>query len=146
MRVALIGIRRLKMSSTSNAAGVLIQYRDKFLLCKRGYFGTALDGFWAPPAGAIDEGERPQVAAIRELYEEAGILLDKEQLSLISKEKRIDKRGLFYLYYHDSPVLRHLSLNFEHDGYAYFGRDELPAPLCPNIKNTIFYLTSPYEI
>ena len=128
------------MSSTYNAAGILIQYRHKFLLCKRGYFGTALDGFWAPPAGAIDTGEAPINAAIRELYEEGGLLLRSDELLLLNKERRSDNKGWFYLYHHTSPVLRHLTLNLEHEGYAYFTATELPAPMLPPLQNLIFSL------
>lgn len=34
-------------------------------------------GQWETPGGGIDEGETPTEAAIREVHEEAGILLDK---------------------------------------------------------------------
>lgn len=134
------------MSSTSNAAGILIQHRDKFLLCKRGYFGTSLDGFWAPPAGGIDTGEVAINAAIRELYEEGGVLLRGDELLLLNKERRADNKGWFYLYHHISPVLRHLTLNFEHEGYAYFGPTELPSPICPMLKKLILSLTNHLEI
>lgn len=134
------------MSSTSNAAGILIQHRDKFLLCKRGYFGASLDGFWAPPAGRIETGEVAINAAIRELYEEGGVLLRREELLLLSKERRADNKGWFYLYHHTSPVLRHLTLNLEHEGYAYFCPTELPSPICPMLKKLILSLTNHLEI
>lgn len=31
------------------------------------------DGYWTPPAGIVEPGEQPHQAAVREVYEEAGV-------------------------------------------------------------------------
>ena len=134
------------MNSTSNAAGVLIQHKEKFLLCKRGYFNGVLDGYWAIPGGTIDEGETAIMAAIRELYEEAGILLKNHELKFLAQYPTASGGGTFYIYHYITPVLRHISLNFEHDGYAYFAVPELPRKLCNNLKSQMLSLTKGYKI
>ena len=68
MQVARIGIK--KMSSTFKAAGVLIQYKSSFMLCKRSAEMANFANYWAPPSGMIEKGEVAHEAAVRELYEE----------------------------------------------------------------------------
>ena len=38
------------------------------------------DGIWTTPAGGADPGETPEECAIRECFEEAGLLIDKDKL------------------------------------------------------------------
>ena len=53
------------------AAAVFAQRDGNILILKRG--GGEMTGAWYLPGGSVDEGETPEIAAIRELYEEAGI-------------------------------------------------------------------------
>jgi ADP-ribose pyrophosphatase YjhB (NUDIX family) len=54
------------------AAGLLIDEDGKWLVVKKKYGG--LKGKWSIPAGFVDVGETVDEAAIREVYEETGIL------------------------------------------------------------------------
>lgn len=131
------------MSSTSNAAGILIQHKNKFLLCKRAVFGLPLDGLWCIPAGTQEEGEAPSHTALRELYEETEIsLLPTDLGDFLTCEERSDKRGKFFLYHYYSPTLLHPTLNFEHEGYAYFTPSELPVFMLSSTRDTILSLTT----
>jgi len=47
-----------------------------FLLTKRAPRLRAHSGQWALPGGRLDEGENPSEAALRELHEEVGLVLD----------------------------------------------------------------------
>ncbi|KAI2606666.1 hypothetical protein GGR54DRAFT_411507 [Hypoxylon sp. NC1633] len=65
------------------AAGVLLyRFREsgevEMLLAKRAQ-GTDEEGTWSTIGGAMDQGETPQAAAIREVKEELGINLDDFQ-------------------------------------------------------------------
>ncbi|WP_132292322.1 NUDIX hydrolase [Kribbella sp. VKM Ac-2568] len=42
-------------------------------------------GYWNLPSVALEPGESPEVAAIRELHEEAGLIVTADQLTLIAK-------------------------------------------------------------
>ena len=48
------------------AAGGIVKRKSSFLFIKR-------NGFWDIPKGKIDEGESPEIAAIREIEEECGV-------------------------------------------------------------------------
>jgi 8-oxo-dGTP pyrophosphatase MutT (NUDIX family) len=59
-------------------AASLILVRDaarglELLLVQRGPTQRVMASFWVFPGGAVDEGEQPRAAAVRELGEEAGI-------------------------------------------------------------------------
>ena len=60
----LVGTRQLLIPSVA----AIIRDGDTILLQKR-----ADDGEWSMPAGAIDPGESPQEAIVREVYEETGL-------------------------------------------------------------------------
>ena len=53
------------------AAAVFARRHGKILILKRG--GGEMTGAWYLPGGSVDVGETPEVAAARELWEEAGI-------------------------------------------------------------------------
>lgn len=50
------------------------------LLTRRATTLSAHAGQWAMPGGRIDEGETPEAAALRELHEEVGLMLDATAL------------------------------------------------------------------
>jgi 8-oxo-dGTP pyrophosphatase MutT (NUDIX family) len=53
------------------AAAVFARREGKILILKRG--SGEMTGAWYLPGGTVDMGETPEVAALRELWEEAGI-------------------------------------------------------------------------
>jgi 8-oxo-dGTP diphosphatase len=55
------------------SAGVLID-RDRRILIAQRPEGKAMAGLWEFPGGKISEGESPEYALVRELYEELGIV------------------------------------------------------------------------
>jgi 8-oxo-dGTP diphosphatase len=59
------------------SAVVYAERGDEILLLKRAE-GSALAGQWYLPGGAVDPGETPEEAALRELHEEAGLAIDGE--------------------------------------------------------------------
>jgi 8-oxo-dGTP pyrophosphatase MutT (NUDIX family) len=63
------------------SAGVIVECNGKYLMLDR---KNPPPGF-ACPAGHVDEGEKPKVAAIREVFEETGIKL--EDVEFICEEK-----------------------------------------------------------
>lgn len=55
-----------------SSAWALIEDRGELLFVRRA-FGVGRGGQWCPPGGTIWDNERPEVACIREAYEETGL-------------------------------------------------------------------------
>jgi putative (di)nucleoside polyphosphate hydrolase len=52
-----------------NVAAILRNARGRILICER----LGVEGAWQFPQGGVDEGETPEQALIRELWEEIGV-------------------------------------------------------------------------
>jgi 8-oxo-dGTP pyrophosphatase MutT (NUDIX family) len=63
----------------STAAGVVLDADGRVLLGRR-----ADTGNWGLPGGIIDPGEEPADAAVREIYEETGVIAVPESLVAVS--------------------------------------------------------------
>ena len=55
---------------------------ERLLLCRRAQQPSL--GTWTPPSGFMERGETLERAAVRETFEEAGVQIDPEKLSLYS--------------------------------------------------------------
>lgn len=63
-------------------------------------------GLWCLPGGKLEEGEHAEAAAIRELYEETQIVLDKKDIRPIHFAHKQEKdREFVMLYYAHSEFL-----------------------------------------
>jgi len=63
----------------STAAGAVFDSDDRVLLGRRSDTGN-----WALPGGIIDPGEEPADAAVREIFEETGVIAVPERLVSVS--------------------------------------------------------------
>jgi 8-oxo-dGTP pyrophosphatase MutT (NUDIX family) len=63
----------------STAAGVVLDADGRVLLGRRSDTGN-----WGLPGGIIDPGEEPADAAVREIYEETGVIAVPEALAAVS--------------------------------------------------------------
>jgi 8-oxo-dGTP diphosphatase len=95
---------------------------------------------WEIPAGHIEAGEEPDQAAVRELYEEAGVV--ESSMKVVSDYQVTDgsSRGFGRLYH--AEVLKIEALGNYEIGEIRFGR-ELPSPLTyPEVQTRLFSLLS----
>ena len=83
----------------SSAAGVVFDDDGKVLLGRRSDTGT-----WALPGGIVDPAEQPADAAIREIFEETGVLAVPECLIAVSVSRQIT--------YRNGDVVQYLELTF----------------------------------
>jgi ADP-ribose pyrophosphatase YjhB (NUDIX family) len=83
--------------------GTLCRFEDRILLCRR-----AIDprsGYWTLPAGFMEMGESTRQGAARETLEEAGVVVEPQQLLAIYDLPHIGQVHLFYLATLDSEKL-----------------------------------------
>jgi 8-oxo-dGTP diphosphatase len=95
---------------------------------------------WEIPAGHIEAGEEPDQAAVRELYEEAGVV--ESSMTVVSDYEVTDgsSQGFGRLYF--AEVLKIEALGDYEIGEIRFGR-ELPSPLTyPEVQTRLFSLLS----
>ncbi len=64
------------------SASVVLWRGEEILVMKRGAGGFSAGG-WFIPGGHVEEGERPAEACARELFEETGISVQPEALTLV---------------------------------------------------------------
>jgi mutator protein MutT len=62
------------------AATVVLLREDRSVFLIRRLRGMAFGGMWAFPGGALEDGETPVEAAVRELAEETGVTVAQESL------------------------------------------------------------------
>lgn len=54
-------------------AAAVVLHDDRVLVVRRSRTERFLPGVWGVPCGKLDEGEAPETAVLRELYEETGL-------------------------------------------------------------------------
>lgn len=106
------------------ASAIAVLYNDNVLLAKRSETcfltgrPSVYGGYWSILGGTIDEGESPKECAVRELEEEAGIILDIKNVKFLKKipEKKMD----FFIHYCKLDYMPTVQLNEEHTEYGFF--------------------------
>lgn len=113
------------------AGGCLFDDKDRVLLQKRGDSGK-----WGFPGGAIELGETPEEAAIRELKEETSIDVEVESFIGIYTDADMkypsgDEAHSICIVYKLKAAGGELTCdNLETVGLKYFAIDELPEMFC----------------
>lgn len=62
-----------------HACGIIVLYENKVLLCHP--TNSRWEGTYGVPKGRIEEGEETIDCAVREFFEETGIIIDKDKLN-----------------------------------------------------------------
>ena len=123
------------------AGGCLFNNEGKVLLQKRGDFGK-----WGFPGGAIELGEKPEEAAIREFKEETGLEVEIESLLGVYSDSNMkypngDQAQSIFIVYKLKAVSGELICdNDETLELKYFALDELLEMFCAQheeVKNEL---------
>ena len=137
----LIGHRPILMVG---AAILVLDGKNRLLLMKR-----ADNGFWGPPGGATEPGERVEEAARRETLEETGLRIGAMSLFGVFSGPE-----LYYKYPNGDEVYNvtivylsqdlgyvsgntHIQLNSEHTEWGWFPQHDIPENISPPMKPSI---------
>jgi ADP-ribose pyrophosphatase YjhB (NUDIX family) len=120
-------------------AGILVADEYNVLLAKRNTKpGVRFPGYWSPFAGAIEEGETPREAAVRELFEESEIKAEG-RIEFLGKIKR-GGYGLFFLFLYRVKGIPYPRIDSEHTEWGIFKMKSIlssPNPMDPWIVEEI---------
>ncbi len=115
-------------SVAPKSAGILYSHDGKVLLLKRSADSASHPNTWGFPAGHIEEGESPLLAALRESMEEVGYAPESAA--------RLGSNGDFVLFGVNGAEFSP-ALNDESQGYVWASPDDLPEPLHPGTEEAI---------
>ena len=102
---------------------LIIDEQNKYLMLQRGNH-PRLPNDPDLPGGTIEAGESPEVAAIREVQEEAGIIISPSSLELLYKGFDYSSHDVEYSLYSARVSTRpEVALSWEHEGYEWLARE-----------------------
>lgn len=115
-----------------HAAGVILTRPDGKTLWMKRRKGAVHGETWAWPGGSIDPGEKPQDAAVRELYEETGIAYGAPMIPVGVVDGFVAFAAVSV-----SPNLP-VTLNDEHTEYVWASLDAPPRPMHPGCNKMLY--------
>jgi ADP-ribose pyrophosphatase YjhB (NUDIX family) len=125
------------------ASYCFIRNDDKILFQRR--FNTGyLDGMWGLPSGFVNEGEDALMAASRELQEETGLIVSREDwrfLCIMHRRTSIEIIDVFFLTDTYTGVPR-ICEPLKCDGLGFYQLRNLPRPLIDYIELAAGYIKS----
>jgi 8-oxo-dGTP diphosphatase len=110
---------------------------DQVLLLRRANTGW-LDGYYDPPAGHLEPGETLQEGAVRELKEEAGVIVEPKDLKLVHIYQNYNSMQAPYVGFmfvaskwHGKPKIQEPN---KCDNMHFFDLNNLPEKTTPYVK------------
>jgi len=125
--------------NTRIAVYLIGMHDNKILLGKR--INVAhMNEHWSLPAGHVFEGESATAGLIREIYEECGIHLNRNELTLIGALHQFSDPYDYANYIFKADLSAHTVINKEPakcEQLRFFDLDNLPHPIASYIQNII---------
>jgi 8-oxo-dGTP pyrophosphatase MutT (NUDIX family) len=121
------------------AAGLLIITMDgEFLLTRRSIGAHYLGGHWSVPSGEsnVNEMESLESCARREFFEETKYSIPTS-IRLLLIDKYFADNRLYFLFMCKVKEKFRIEIDFEHDEYGWFKKENLPEPIAPQILDAI---------
>jgi 8-oxo-dGTP pyrophosphatase MutT (NUDIX family) len=118
----------MNLNKAPRAAGIMYQSGGKVLLLKRSVASKDYAEHWGFPAGGIEDGETPVMAAVRESIEEIGTAPQQEPTY-----HSLSHDG-FALFTDDTSEQFTPKLNDEHTEYQWADPQNPPQPIHPGVQ------------
>lgn len=107
----------------------VLRYGNKFLVLKRSEDDEDMPGVWEFPSGNAEVGENLHNALIREVWEETGIKLNKNNLKIVSLQQYESEKSDYIKcsvqinFVANIKELPNITLSEEHTNYNWVERD-----------------------
>ncbi len=118
---------------STRASVIIVEYNNEILLLKRN--SKMFYNQWGLPGGKIDPGEEKIEAAVRELYEETGIIAKDSDLIYVGEKKSMTGFTV-YIYWLKLKEKQHVILSGEHNAFMWV-RNFKDVDLAGNTENFI---------
>lgn len=143
MEVQVFEVKPPKFQSQAEVAGCYIEVDGKILLLQTG--GDEPEtGKWSIPGGKVEDEEPAYLTAIRELEEETGIRVEKEQLRDLGALYIRKPYFVFTFHLFQVTLLErgaNVRLSEEHTAYCWASRKELERlPLMASAKEVLTFI------
>ena len=115
---------RIHFDDPKVAAGVLVAREGRGLLVRRAL--EPQQGRWSLPAGFVDAGEDPRLAAVRECREETGLEVETTGVLDVYSGREHPEGADIVLVYTAKALGGDLHSGDDADAVAFFGPNELP--------------------
>lgn len=117
-------------------------HEEKILLLKRNKSPNI--GLWSPPGGKLnsENGESPFECAIREAYEETGMILTNNDLSLFGyiSEKSYENTSHWLMFLFDcKKTISSIPKEFDEGFFNFFTRDQINNLEIPNSDHQLIW-------
>jgi len=110
---------------TRFSINIIENNQSQILLLKRSTESKIGPGLWGFPAGHIEDSEKPEACALRELNEEIGTVFTIDELGSIGPIRDSYYGGVYEIYlYHQRWIDGEIKLNHEHSQYAWVNRED----------------------
>jgi 8-oxo-dGTP pyrophosphatase MutT (NUDIX family) len=125
---------------TTGATGIVINSHGEFLLHRR-----SDNGLWCLPGGAVDPGEQPADAVVREVFEETGVHVLPQQIigvyggpDWVGSYPNGDQVAIISIAFRCQPISGEPRINDDESlAVAYFPLHALPSDLLPRHRMII---------
>jgi 8-oxo-dGTP diphosphatase len=106
------------------AVAVLVERENKILLVRRG--NEPYRGLWTLPAGFVDAGESPTIAAVRECFEETGLHIRIVKLLDVIAGQEHPHGAHILIAYRGEIISGEIKPGDDAEGAGFFPRQALP--------------------
>jgi ADP-ribose pyrophosphatase YjhB (NUDIX family) len=122
-RLVCVACNAIRYENPRILVALMVTCGERLLLCRRAQQPSL--GTWTPPSGFMERGETLERAAARETFEEAGVQIDPDKLSLylVSSLPKISEVYVVFRAVVESDSCRPGSESLE---VGYFNEQEVP--------------------
>lgn len=142
--VVILGLRLHTAITGTERARVIVRTEDGEVLLVRGVIGPN----WSLPGGGIERSETPRQTAMRELYEETGILMEEERCRLLEVLKSSDLPVNYTAHIFELVITKDMLPKVQYNTHeiielAWFPLDKLPDDLSSIVQPCLKLLSKP---
>lgn len=122
------------------AKALIYNPNNEILILLRGDSHPVFAGHFDFPGGIIEDGEDPDSAMFREIFEEIGYVADESKPSRVFSTTYEANNNTHYIYKLELKSEITINLSWEHKGFLWLSENELLTSEIPNHVDS-YYLT-----